>query len=160
MGELVRLIEVRLGLALPNESSLSDARAKTARYAVVTEFRADLSCEPPTSVPACLLPLSADHESRVRDLAAKVRCDHGDEYAALADGIEKDLGLAGADLYPRVGGARTHPACRSVGGAHAEGWIRASERGCGGCRRGTPAQLLDRPRCCPSGSVGSVPADG
>ena len=36
MGELVRLIEVRLGLALPDGASLSEARAKTARYVVVT----------------------------------------------------------------------------------------------------------------------------
>jgi hypothetical protein len=105
IGELMRLMEVRLGLALPDGASLSEARAKTARYVVVTEFRADLSCEPPTSCAGVPATPSADHESRVRDLAAKVRSDHGDEYAALADGIEKDLGLAGAVLDPACLGA-------------------------------------------------------
>ena len=98
--ELVRLIEVRLGLALPDGANLSEARAKTAKYVVVTEFRVDLSCEPPTSCAGVPAPPSADHDSRVRDLAAKMRSDHGNEYAALADGIEKDLGLAGAALDP------------------------------------------------------------
>ena len=105
MDELVRLIDVRLGLALPDGSSLSEARAKTARYVVVTEFRADLSCEPPTSCAGVPAPPSADHESRVRGLAAKLRSHHGDEYAALADGVEQDLGLAGAALDPACLGA-------------------------------------------------------
>lgn len=105
MGELARLIEVRLGLALPDGASLSEARAKTARYVVVIEFRVDLSCEPPTSCTGVPAPPSADHESRVRDLAAKLRSNYGDEYAALADSIEKDLGLAGAALDPACLGA-------------------------------------------------------
>ena len=108
MGELVQLIEVRLGLSLPESASLAEHRAKTARYVVVTEFRADLSCEPPTSCAGVPAPSSAEHESRVRDLAMKLRSEHADEYATLADGIEKDLGLAGAGLDPaRLGAVDT-----------------------------------------------------
>jgi hypothetical protein len=105
MGELLGLIEVRLGLTLPDGLSLGDARIKAARYVVINEFRADLLCQPPTSCAGVPAPTSADQESRVRDLAAKLRSEHADEYAALADGVEEDLGLGRAALDPACLGA-------------------------------------------------------
>ena len=98
MGELTELIELRLGLSLPDGASLTEARRKTSTYILVNEFRSDLSCDAPTSCTGVPVPPSADHLSTVRDVAATLRSDHAEAYVALAEGVEKGLGLAGAAL--------------------------------------------------------------
>jgi hypothetical protein len=49
-GELYRLVEARLGLALAPSMALAEARARVLRYLLVNEFRSDLSGEPPASI--------------------------------------------------------------------------------------------------------------
>jgi len=98
--ELFRLVENRLGLALAPDSSLAAARDKTARYALVTEFLADLSCDAPTSCAAVPYPPSSEHQVRIRTLLDRLRSDHGHAYEALADVIQRDLGLSHASLDP------------------------------------------------------------
>ena len=43
-AELFKLIETRLGLALPPATAVASARDKTLRYVLVSEFRSDLEC--------------------------------------------------------------------------------------------------------------------
>jgi hypothetical protein len=96
--ELLKLIKARLGLELPDDTGVPEARARTARYVLVNEFRGDLSCEPPTSVGMVPNAPLKEQAERVRDLAEGLRRGHPEAYVALADRVEQDLGLADADV--------------------------------------------------------------
>lgn len=90
----------RLGLTLQPETSLTKARMQLARYAFVNEFRADLDCEPPTSVsmiPACP---TKEHLERTMKLLDNVRRDYPECYIALADEAELSLGLGQILIEP------------------------------------------------------------
>jgi len=96
--ELLKLIKVRLGLDLPAETTLSQAREKTCRYVLVNEFRADLSCAPPPSVGMVPGSSTKEHAERVRDVAEGLRQRYPHAYLGLADTVEQQLGLAGAGV--------------------------------------------------------------
>jgi len=103
--ELLKLLDVRLGLKLADGTGLEDARNKTARYLLVNEFRDDLSCDPPQSVGMVPTAGTKEQIARVRDVTQSLRSRHPDAYVALADQVEQDLGLAGAGLDPMHLGA-------------------------------------------------------
>lgn len=98
--ELVKLLSTRVGLKLPDDTSLDDARDKTGRYVLVNEFRDDLSCGPPQSIGMVPKAETKEKIERVRDVARGLRTRHPDAYIALADQVEQDLGLASVDLDP------------------------------------------------------------
>lgn len=97
-SELFKLISTRLGLSLPADTTLAEARAKMLRYALVNEFRTDLSCAPPAS--AALVPEapSALQLERVQGVAAGLRDHFPDEYPNIADSVEADMKLSGAGV--------------------------------------------------------------
>lgn len=103
--ELLKLLDARVGLKLPGDTSLDDARNKTARYVLVNEFRDDLSCDPPQSIGMVPTAETKEQLARVRDVAQSLRSRHPDAYIALADQVEQNLGLAGANLDPVYLGA-------------------------------------------------------
>ncbi len=92
--ELFKLVETRLGFIVPPSSDVASARARTIRYILINEFRADLQCDPPTSLGG--IPESPDKEqlNRVRQTIKLLRKDHADSYAQLSDQVEFELGLA------------------------------------------------------------------
>jgi hypothetical protein len=96
--ELLKLIKARLGLELAEGTSVSEARAKTVRYVLVNEFRGDLACEPPKSVGMVPNAAGKEQTERIRDVAESLRRRNPQAYAVLADKVEQDLGLAGADV--------------------------------------------------------------
>jgi hypothetical protein len=96
--ELLQLIESRLGLTLPPSTSLSAARDKTLRYALINEFRGDLQAEPPASLALVPKPSLKEHTERLRSVAEALRTHHANSYAELADQLETSLGLAGAGI--------------------------------------------------------------
>ena len=99
LPELLRLIESRLGLSLPDDTTADDARAKTSRFALVNEFRDDYAGEPPASLSMLQSPSSKEQLLRVREVTDGLRRGaHADRYAELADKIEQSLNLAGADV--------------------------------------------------------------
>ena len=97
-GELARLIESRLGLAVPDGGSVSDARTQAARYLLVAEFRADLAGPPPPEVSRIQTVPTREHLGRIRDVLAALRRDHAEAYLQLADRAETDLRLATAAI--------------------------------------------------------------
>jgi hypothetical protein len=106
LPELSRLIEVRIGLTLPEAASPGEAREKTLRYVLVNEFRNDLAGEAPTSIALVETPLAKDQLARVCEVAEGLRRgEHADLYADLADGVESGLKLATSDVDPRALGA-------------------------------------------------------
>jgi hypothetical protein len=96
--ELVKLIGSRLGLELPENATLSRLRAVTLRYVLASEFRCDLTCEPPDSLEAIPVPPSKNAELAVRELARLMRTSFPDAYALLADRVEGEVGLRNAKL--------------------------------------------------------------
>jgi hypothetical protein len=100
LAELYRLVDARLGFSLPPDVTLSEARGRTVRYLLVNEFRSDLTGEPPVSVAMVPSSPSKEHRVRIQTVIDALRQQHRDQYAALADGVEEDLGLSGADIDP------------------------------------------------------------
>ncbi len=98
LPELTRLIESRLGLTLPPDATVDEARAGTARYLLVAEFRADLAGEPPAAIEMVPAPRTKEQLGRIRDVLNRLRHDSADAYVGLADLVERELGLADADL--------------------------------------------------------------
>ena len=97
-GELVKLIRSGLGLELSADSELSRLRAATLRYVLAGEFRSDLNCSPPTCLDGVPSPKNKEEEGALRAMALRLRRDFADEYEALADLIEGELGLRHAEL--------------------------------------------------------------
>jgi hypothetical protein len=98
--ELTKLVKARLGLDLPTDAPLAKLRAIVLRYVLASEFRLDLSCEPPASLDSIPKPSTKDAESAVREIARRLRTGHADTYASLADRVEAELGLKSAELPP------------------------------------------------------------
>lgn len=93
--ELLTMIRTRLGLEL-NEDDLAKARARTARYALINEFRGALAGNVPASLGMIPAPPSSTQSKRVCDLVEALRKQKPEAYVALADQVEKDLGLSAA----------------------------------------------------------------
>ena len=96
--ELFKLIESRLGLSMPRDDGLPEARRKLLRYMLVSEFRSDLDCEPPQSAAMVPEPPSKEHLVRTRTFAEMLRSNHANDYVGFADKVEADLGLAAARI--------------------------------------------------------------
>jgi hypothetical protein len=97
--EVFGLVHARLGLALPAEISVGDARSRTIRYVLVNEFRSDLDCDPPDSLALIESTTTKEEIARVHEIAEALRRhEHAERYIELADQVEKDLNVAGADI--------------------------------------------------------------
>jgi len=96
--ELLKLIEARLGLALPETSTVTDAREKTLRYVLVGEFRFDLSCDPPASVSMVPVPSGKEQVDRLCEVAETLRKKHAEQYVVLANRVASDLNLEAAEI--------------------------------------------------------------
>ena len=99
-GELYRLVEARLGLALAPSMALAEARARVLRYVLVNEFRSDLSGEPPASIGMVPAPSLKDQLDRVREVAQRLRKEFPERYVAIADQVEDELALRHAAIDP------------------------------------------------------------
>jgi hypothetical protein len=93
VAELIKLIDSRLGLRVPENVTLAEARDKVLRYVLVGEFRSDLECEPPASVGMVPEAPSQDHLERMCGVADSLRRGHANRYVELAKKVELDLGL-------------------------------------------------------------------
>ena len=96
--ELLKLVETRLGLPVPENTTVTETRNKLLRYVLVSEFRSDLECDPPQSVAMVPDPPGKEHVERIRDVAESLRRGHADSYVALSNKVEADLGLAKAKI--------------------------------------------------------------
>lgn len=96
--ELLALIQTRLGLALPEETMITEARDQTIRYLLVSEFRSDLDCDPPSAVSMVPRAPGKDEVDRIRQVTERLRRGHGERYVGLADRVEADLHLAEAKV--------------------------------------------------------------
>ena len=101
--ELSKLITARLGLELAGNDVVR-WRAVAARFVLAVEFRSDLHAEPPQqldSIPTTTL----DVEHRSRRIASLLRRKAADAYPAIADQVERELGLKASSVDPLALGA-------------------------------------------------------
>jgi hypothetical protein len=91
--ELLKLIEARLGLGLPESTSVTGAREKTLRYVLIGEFRSYLSCEPPATISMVPVATSVEQIERVREVAETLRKRHPEQYVTLANRVAGDINL-------------------------------------------------------------------
>lgn len=103
VSELRAHLAHRLGLGLPDSISLAEARERTWRNLLVTEFRADLRCQPPGSLSLFPTPSTEGQMKTIRLLLSSLRREHATLYKSRADQIERELllhhaGVAAADL--------------------------------------------------------------
>lgn len=98
-GELYRLVEARLGLALAPSMALAEARAKVLRYVLINEFRSG-SCDPPASIGMIPAPPLKDQLDRVREVAQRLRKEFPERYVAIADQVEDEIALRHVAIDP------------------------------------------------------------
>ncbi len=91
--ELSKLVKHRLGLDLPVETSLVKLRASVLRFVLGGEFRSDLTSAPPPGLDSIPIPKNKEDEAALRAMAQRLRQDHGEAYAELADQVERELHL-------------------------------------------------------------------
>lgn len=93
--ELLRLIAARIGLQLPHETTIADAREKLLRFVLVNEFRHDLrDAKPPGSLAMIPAPTTEEHLGTTRKIATQLREKHTLHYAVLADRVAAGLALS------------------------------------------------------------------
>ena len=97
-AELYKLIESRLGLSVPGDATVGKSRSILLRYVLISEFRSDLDCDPPTSVAMIPEPPTKEHLERIRDIADRLRSRHANDYVGLANQVESELGLGKASI--------------------------------------------------------------
>lgn len=103
-GELHKLVRSRLELDLPEGDSLSKWRAITARVVLAVEFRSDLAGEAPREIDG-VPEVTKDAAERAKSIARELRRAHTEQYPALADQAESELGLRSAEIDPLALGA-------------------------------------------------------
>jgi hypothetical protein len=104
-GELAKLVQSRIGLALDKSEPVAKLRRITARYLLVGEFRDDLKAEPPAVVAAVPAARTKPDVEGIRAITQRLRSSHPDAYASLADDVEAELGLATAPIVADALGA-------------------------------------------------------
>jgi hypothetical protein len=110
VSELYQLINNRMGIDLGTEKTIDEARNKAMRYILVSEFRDDLSCDPPASVGMIPEPQTKEQLHLVQKTAHAMRDNHEDEYVGIASRMEKDLGLLNQHIDPQnLGRVDTFP---------------------------------------------------
>ncbi len=90
-SELFKLVQTRIELAIPEGTTIADARNKTIRHVLVNEFRSDLSSEPPLSLSMVPAPANKECRDRIREIAKSLRRSHPEQYVELANQAEREL---------------------------------------------------------------------
>ena len=99
-SELFKLIESRIGLVLPADTSLAAARERVARYVLLGDFRVALTGEPPQSIARLPAAQTEQQRERVAEITRLLRRDEPDQYAALAGRVEHDMHLRDEAIAP------------------------------------------------------------
>jgi hypothetical protein len=99
-GELLKLVERRLGLKVAPASPLPSIRNRTARYVLIGEFRDDLATEPPGALQIVPRPETPEQLVLLREVAQALRTHHAERYITIADEVEKEFNLAQQAIPP------------------------------------------------------------
>jgi hypothetical protein len=97
-SELLKLLSSRLGAAFPDADSSAKLRAGLRRFVLANEFRLDLKGEGPPTLSAVPAATRVDHQTFLRQVAARLRREHAAAYPSIADAVQEELGLAAAGI--------------------------------------------------------------
>ncbi len=93
LGELIKLLEHRLGLTFDPVPGLDSLRTQVARYVLINEFRLDLASQAPASLEIVPSAGTEDQQALVRDVAEAIREKFPEKYVEIADHIEAQFNL-------------------------------------------------------------------
>lgn len=99
-GELRKLVTSRLGLTLEDDVDLPKARARTARYVLVAEFRHDLDGDAPAALAMIPTPGTDAQREEALELSRRFRSQHADAYVVRSDQVTQELHLDTAGIDP------------------------------------------------------------
>jgi hypothetical protein len=105
LPELREIVQRSIGLGLPADADVAKLRAITTRYLLANEFRLGLSCPAPAAFDGVPVPAPSDAAESVARLAAQLRLRYPKAYPALADQVERELGLADTPIPPEALGS-------------------------------------------------------
>ncbi|MFB6286292.1 MAG: PglZ domain-containing protein [Candidatus Bipolaricaulia bacterium] len=111
-GELQELLRAEFGMPSADERSLEALRQDLARHVLVADFRSGFAGEPPSSLSSLPHPESRAAAEACVDLAHtwRRRSDYRQSYAAHAERVEGELGLADLALErPQIEALETFP---------------------------------------------------
>ncbi len=91
--ELRETVRARFGLDLGTTNKLESMRTVVARFVLGNEFRLDIDVIEPSALKSLPRPASKEQEAAVQDVARRLRERHWTAYSAIADRVEKELGL-------------------------------------------------------------------
>ncbi len=91
--ELRKTVQARLGLDLTSADKLERMRTVVSRFVLANEFRLDINGTEPSALKGLPRPSSKEHEAAVQEIGRRLRERHGAAYPAIADRVEKELGL-------------------------------------------------------------------
>lgn len=103
--ELAEMIFARIGLSLPEEGDLPKWRAITTRTVLINEFRNDLKGAPAGFLNSVPEAKRSEHLQCMRDVAARMRHFHPEDYPTIADGIQKEMHLDEREIPANTLGA-------------------------------------------------------
>ena len=93
-GELRRALYSRVGLDVPEGTSIAKLRSHAARFILGNEFRLGLTAAEPTCLSTLATATSRDQEAAIRHIAGKLRDPmKAAAYEQLADRVQAELGL-------------------------------------------------------------------
>jgi PglZ domain len=94
ISELRKTVAARIGLDLPEDAEVAKLRKIVVRCVLGNDFRLHLIGEAPAGLKAVQAPSSKDHEAAIQNIASRLReSKSANAYQALADRVEKELGL-------------------------------------------------------------------
>ena len=100
LPDIAMLARSSLGLAVEQKLHPSAMRDQLARMILCAEFRADLKGPAPSEISLILAPSTDDQRKRARSICERLRKDFPEEYETLARNVERELGLATAEIDP------------------------------------------------------------
>jgi hypothetical protein len=97
-SELIKLVALKCGLALPETDKLSDHRDQLCRFLLLNEFRQDLTCPEPPAI--AMVPRAAlkDQRAFISRVLDGIRKNCPALFEMVADSVEQEFSLATAGI--------------------------------------------------------------
>jgi len=100
LHKIAELVRTGLGLSLESTDDVEVMAKWLARTLLAAEFRSDLKGPAPVQISQLSTPSTEEHKNRISTICVRLRREFAAEYEELARNVERDLGLAGAEVDP------------------------------------------------------------
>lgn len=100
LRDIADLVLRSLGLPFKATGEADEMAVELQRLLLVAEMRSDLTGNEPLALSRIPKPQAATQVEQVRKICERLRAGYPDAYEAMADRVEKELGLADIDIDP------------------------------------------------------------